>query len=368
MKKLLTKIFAGLFVVVSGITLFACGDKTSQKTAYQTMTEAIQTIATEDVDHMFMTANVDSVRSDYVLRYYANKSEYNYLNQCLVLPMNYIQKYSNDLERLDSIDKLSKDKQKIVNSLKDSVPAWIDEFRVSVDKYTGLSDFEYAPIPAEGALEMFNRSLYDFFRETYNVAIKLAEIKDKVFNDYRSLSVSNRTLNEEDTDELRDFFVLQIGYDYFNMFVNNLEMKDYSNINEGSNEIISFGNFIKEIKSSFTKVFTLQALDTNTLAILTGKAVSENVGDQEVVVRYENDQINKLFKTYQAIENEKIMLNQSLSNFSLRRFYTTHSCNMDAYAKEVSFANGYYQEIQEYYTKYTVNYIDYLTQIMKVGV
>jgi len=366
MKKILTRFLTCMIVFVSVFTLFACGKTQDPLLAYEKLSSAIQTINKEDENHnMFTTANVASVESDYVLRYYINNSQYNYYNQIFVLPMNFIQKYSKDIERIKDLENISAEKQNVINDLTNSLPAWVDSYKKSAKEYDALRTVGNAPVVAEGMLEVYNRSLYNLFETTYQVALNLAKVKHEVFNDYQSLAKTNRMLNENDTIVLRDYFLLQLGYDYFNCLIVNLDMEDYSSL-AGDEKVQEFKNLIVKIKSGFVKAFELLSKKEDDFKVLTGEVVEENVDDDEsVTIKYLNTSVNKLFNVLEGLDNERKMLNKSLENFSLYKYYVNYSCNMNAYTEKQPFANNYYSEIGDYFTIYTNEYIDYLNLIMK---
>lgn len=364
MKKLLTGFLTCLIIFASAFTLFACGNAGDPLQAFDKLSTAIQTINTEDENNnMFTTANVNSVKSDYVLRYYLNNSQYNYYNQIFVLPMNFIQKYAGDIERIKDLENISGEKQGVINDLTNSLPAWVDAYRTSAKEYEALRSVGNAPVVAEGMLEIYNRTLFNLFETTYEVALNIAKVKNEVFNDYRSLSETNRVLNENDTITLRDYFLLQLGYDYFNCLIVNLDMEDYSSLS-GDEKVREFKNLIVNIKAEFVEVFNLLAKDENQVNVLTGKAIEESIDEEKVTIKYVNSSVDKLFKVLEALDNERIMLNKSLEEFSLYKYYVNYSCNMNAYTEKQAFAENYYKEISDYFRVYSNEYVAYLNQII----
>ncbi len=365
MKKILTGILTCLVVLVSAITMVACGDGGNNLQKFDSLSSALETINKEDKNYnMFTTSNINQVHSDYVLSYYKNNAKYNYYNQILALPMNFIQNYMSDLERIKDLENISGEKQSVINNLTNSLPAWVEAYRVSAREYDALRNVGTAPVVIEGMLEVYNRTLFNLFKSTYQVALNLAKVKHEVFNDYLSLSETNRALNENDTIALRDYFLLQLGYDYFNCLIVNLDMEDYSSL-AGDEKVQEFTTLIYNVKFGLVNVYNLLAKQDNQLNVLTGKAIEENVGeDKPVVIKYVNTSVNNLFKTLEALDNERIMLNKSFEKFSLNKYYVNYSCNMKAYIENETFAENYYKEIGNYFTVYSSEYIAYLNQIM----
>ena len=116
MKKILSKIIVCLLICVSAVTMFACGNKFNKKESFEAVSMVMTEINIDNQDNqMFTTATISGVRSDYALRHYVGNSTYNYYNECLIIPMNYIQKYYNDLQRIEDLDKISSKKKSAIN-------------------------------------------------------------------------------------------------------------------------------------------------------------------------------------------------------------------------------------------------------------
>ncbi len=368
MKKIITKIMVCLLVCVSAITMFACGSKFNKKESFEVVNAVITEINTDNQSNkMFVTTNISGVKSDYALRYYVGNTTYNYYNECLIVPMNYIQKYYTDLQRIEALEKISKNNKAIINELTEAVPALRIAYKETVDRYNNLKSVGSSEVLVEGATQVYNQSLKEFIKSAYDVALKLANVKNQVFNDFKGLSVTNRVLSSSDTAVLRDYFVLYNAYDYYNCLIANLKAEDFSSI-VGNNDVENFVNFIKSIKTKLTLNLSVQAISDANLKVLTGNAISEKVDGENVVLRYENTMVDKLFEAFETVQNERVMLNKSFENFSLYDFYIKHSCNMDAYATKVDYANDYYSEIKNYYNAYNKDYVSYLISLLKLGV
>ena len=364
MKKILTKIFACLIVFASAFTLFACDDKKDETTLNQLLTDAITEIQTQNKTSNMLTKtgaenveNINGVQTDFALTSYIENSEYNYFNQAFIIPMNYIQKYSTDLSRLESIPSLSKESKDQINKLKKIIPVWTKNFKDTSDQYKNITNLGTADVVVEGATILYEKELVDLFKSTYDVALNLAEVRNLAFDEIRSLEETNVKLTDQNVIHLRDYFMLQTSYDFYNCLIVNLKAENFSKLNESAQEVKSFRKLIEDIKESFTDTFKLQALSE--FNDLTGSEIVEGG------TNFNNTKVKQLFKAYEAMKNEKVMLNKALENFSLYDYYFTYSCNIDAYTKKQVFAKNYYNEIQNYYTNYVPSYFEYLINVIE---
>ena len=86
-----------LVILASSITLFACQKNTKTEDVYTQMQALLTEFKQQDADiKMFSTANksVNSVPSNFVVDYYVTNTDYDFYNNCLVIPMNYIETYA----------------------------------------------------------------------------------------------------------------------------------------------------------------------------------------------------------------------------------------------------------------------------------
>lgn len=368
MRKHLSKIIVCLLLCVFSVTMFACGKKPEKVDAYEGLTQFIEKVEQDNkTNGMFTASLVNGVASDYVLTEYLNDGTYGYYNQSMIIPMNFIKKYYQDLERISALEDISNEKKAVINDLETSIPELNNAYIDSVEKYVSLKAVSSATVVAEGARQRYVQSLKSFLKISYEVALKLAKVKDVVFNDYSSLKETTAVVTNEQAIMLRDYLMLNHANDFYNCLIVNLEMEDFASIS-GSKEVQSFVSFIRNVKSKFTSSMALQAIKAEELADLTGEAVTEQVGEEIKVVKYNNTTIVKIFDAFNALENERKMLSKAMEEFSLYDYYVNYSCNMDAYTAKVQYATNYSNEITKFYNNYSNDYVSYLINIFKTGV
>ena len=101
MRKYLSKIIVCLLLCVFSATMFACGKKPEKVDAYEGLTQFIEKVEQDNkTNGMFTASLVNGVASDYVLTEYLNDGTYGYYNQSMIIPMNFIKNYYQDLERI----------------------------------------------------------------------------------------------------------------------------------------------------------------------------------------------------------------------------------------------------------------------------
>ena len=364
MKKLLTKIFAGLFVCVSAFALCACNPSAQNIEAYQAVSSVLQSIKEENINsQMFVSTKIDDIQTDFAVKLYVDSEQYKYYNQLVVISMNFIENYYNDLNRVD-VNKVSGDNKNQLASIVKNANALKISYQTCVDKLHKLESIDKNDTAVyEGMRKIFNDSLYDFVKSSYNVALQIAQVKDVFFNDYRGLKDTTLALEEKDTQALRDYFVLYSAYDFYKCLFENLEMNDYSAIT-GTGSVQKFASNVNAIKQNLTSCMTLQAMPVK--ALIGKEILNDTTGD---TLKFENQIVDTLFKVFDTLSLERSMLNEALSNFSLKDFYVKYSCSLNAYVSQEkqTFASNYYNEVVDFYTKYTNDYINYLTQTMKLG-
>ncbi len=368
MKKILTCIFAFILIATSGIVFTACGKTTPVGKAYETLNNAITKIENENNNsNIFTEGEVDGVAGNLLLAYYSKDSltyseKYAYYNQLLVIPMNYIYEYKEDLKRVEEIPDLSGEKQKVVDEFTLSIPAWVDSVVASSTEYKSLNTIFEDGAPKDGLLKIFNNTLYSLFTTTYQVASNLAKVKEVVLDDFSSLQETSLMLKNKDIKPLRDYFVLKIANDFKNLLVESFDLYDYTGIS-GSNDIVAFEKFNRNAKGILTKIFSLQKISVDDLKAEEGEPIRTETSSE--VVGYRNKTITKLLEVEKTFENQRMMISQAMNNFDFKVFYTNCSCSLEIYQTKQDNVAVYYDEIANYYTSYLSKYITFLVSNLK---
>lgn len=363
MKKILICLLTFVLVAVSGIAFTACGGSAPAGKAYENLSNAIIAIEKENQStHILTEGEVDGVESSSLLAYYSKDSltyseKYAYYNQLLVIPMNYIYEYKEDLKRVEEIPDLTSEKQKVVDELSLSIPAWVDSFNTSSNEYKALNTIFETGAPQQGLLKIFNNTLNNLFTSTFEVANNLAKVKDVVLDDFSSLKQTNAILTAQEVKDLRDYLALNIADDFKTLLVESFDLHDYTGI-YGSKDIVAFEKFNRNAKGILTKLFSLQRIPLDNLKVIEGEPIrSETSGE---VVGYKNQIIEEILEVEKTFGNERKLARQAMDNFDINYFYVNCSCSLEIYQAKEKNVTDYYNEITNYYTSYLSKYISLL--------
>lgn len=366
-KKIFSVAIVCFLLCASALSLLACGGGHSKDAAYQDAVELFETIDSQlTEDGMFTDHEVDGVQSEYSLTIYWDHPTFNYFNKLFVIPMNYLKNYYPDLQRLQYPEvKISKTGQKAIDNFADGLAQFKIGYLKCIDDYATYKNIilkgNNSPV-WEGLAAIYNQSLKQMFDGVYQAANSLAQIKDKVFDDFSGLEVTNQKLSNKDVAQLRDFLVLESATDLYNVLILNMNMQNFA----GATESLGVSDFITLKNSLVTRTSELMKLQAiASFQDLTGRATTAS--DEETVIEYVNTKITNLLEVQADMSGERELLNTSLEKFNLKTFYEDYSCNFEAYSHRLTYAKEYFQEICSYYESYMQSYISYLTQHLQPG-
>ncbi len=323
------------FCAFTACLMFACGGGVSS-TSIDKLPEVIEML--DKNDDLFKSGTVDGVATNFrIAPLNSNDMQY---NRCFVVAINYINKYKNDVTKLKNVDINGRAREAISKLEQD-----LSFLRISYDKLVAelqcLNNFDMGSVYI-GALQQFQVVATEFIDYTYQVAFSLGEIERYQIVNFDRLKSSKITLT--DTEALKDYFALQIGYDYFKVLI-----KSCNSINFKT-ELNGLMYIAETSLSTFMSTY-MAATNYKNLA-----SEPEIVDGKEV---YNNEKIVELFDNFSRMQTERKVLDDIFSKFSLYNFVKIYDADIEKLSKDMPFANQYYERLSEYYVMLST-YTSYL--------
>lgn len=366
MKNKILKVALAFVFAFCSFAMFACGGDENLQLSYKDLPKIVTEMQSNS--DLFKTGTVDGVSTNFIINAFAaddsedsegldNSDENRYFNECLVIPINYIVNYQNDVELVAEIKNLNGEQSDAINKLETSMATMKLAYQDMCGENERLLMFTEEDV-YRGALQLFKYSATKFITSTYEVAINLADVQNKVLNKFDGMVT--RKLDTSDATALRDYTALKIGQDYANLLLVSMNSKTWTPA-EGvvSPNVIVNAYIMTQIKDNLS-AFVASYYGATSLKDLSVEDVKE--GD---TTTYNNTGVTKILNSQNILENERIILNKAMNNFSMYDFFQKpYECNVEEYGKDVKYASQYFAEIFMYYTSTSLQHVNFLREII----
>lgn len=339
MKNKFLKIALAFIFTFCSFAMFACGGDESLQLSYKDLSKVVTEMQSNS--EMFVSGTVDDVSTNFVIKA-LNSTENGYFNECLIIPINYIAKYQTDINLVAEKGNFNGEQSDAINKLETSMANMKLAYQDMCGENERLNMFTADDV-YNGALQLFKYSATKFISSTYEVAINLAEVQNKVLNKFDGMVT--RSLDFSDAAALRDYTALKIGQDYTNLLLVSMNSKTWvPAAGVVSPYVIAHANVMSSIKGDLSKFIASYYGATNF------KDLSVEEVKEGAEPTYNNTGVAEVLNYQKTLENERVILNKAMSKFSMYDFFQEpYECNMTAYEKDVKYASQYYAEIQMYY-------------------
>lgn len=322
MKKKILALFVTLLASCS-ILMFGCNDKsTSEKTTqiYNNM------ITSFKEDSVFKNSKINLLETNFYLNDFVKMGSYNNKveddKNYIVLNavgLNYIEKYSQVLVKVEKKYNF-KNLNKVANNLIKS----FENLKLEHDRVLNVEE-NANYIVYNGIFAKYKYSAKEFTKQVYSVATNLGDFLINNDNVLEEITLNNENLTKE-----------QASFDYNNILVFN----DFCNFFMGSCEGQEINNNVYLTAKSQMNSF-----------VLTLTREYKNQGVDE-------DKYLKYVTISNALAGERKSFETSVQKFSMYEFTTKYESSMEAYLKDDSYADSYYDCINRYLS-YLAKYNNY---------
>lgn len=344
MKKKLYSIIAACVMVISAFVLVACGE-TSKPVDYSYTQLSTLTETMKKDTSLFEAGSIDGVTSSYLIKA-LNNDTHGYYNEVLVIPMTYIHRNLGDLETIKLIKNMTGEQKTAVDNLNKSVEKMTACYQTLKAQSVNLNSFPTGGTLYEGALQGFQYECTKFISNVYDVAFDMADIEIAIFNRFEDMKT--RALVEEDSVRMRNYVSLDVGYDYFNLLLESANSKRFTATQDASTNVHEFTSFVDKAKLGLKEyLVSVYSIWPNGL-----KSMQSEPNTEGATPVYNNVAVGQILEMRENMNEERKILSQSFSKFSLYDFYQSHNCNIKSYANAVKYAEIYYNQIQDYYNNY----------------
>ncbi len=353
--KLVRGLLAGV-VMLSGLTLFACGgnDGSNPNDVYTKTNNIIEKMR-EDSTSAFTTTYSYEIFSSYVFSAFKNSEDSMY-NGLFVLPMNYISSHYKTLENIKNEKNISNEGINAINNLSAKLDSLEASYKSMQEEYKRLKIFDSSTGVHEGiyngALQNFRYEATSIIGSAYSVAIEIANVEETVFKVYSGMKDKEITTN--DSLKIKDYLSLFVGYDYYNLLLNNCHSVDLTTK-------VGFVGQVETKFASFMREFAKFKADGLKNLV---EQYQEEVGegeDKEIIVTYDNKAIDKLLSANRILSEERKNLETALSKYS---FYDNYFNSEDINESSDQFTQVHVDEIEAYYNLYLVEHTKFIKSIL----
>ncbi len=349
--------------------MFACGGDGNLQLSYKDLPKIITEMQSNS--DIFKVGTVDGVSTNFIINAFDtddsedseesedldNSDENRYFNECLLIPINYIVNYQNDVELVAEKGNFNGEQSDAINKLETSMATMKLAYQDMCGENERLLMFTEEDV-YKGALQLFKYSATKFITSTYEVAINLADVQNKVLNKFDGMVT--RKLDTFDATALRDYTALKIGQDYANLLLVNMNSKTWTPaVGVVSPNVIAHTYIMTQIKDNLS-AFVASYYGATSFKDLSVEDVKE--GD---MITYNNTGVTKILNSLIILENERIILNKAMNRFSMYDFFQKpYECDITAYEKDVKYASQYFAEIFMYYTSTSLQQVNSLREII----
>ena len=330
--------------------MFACGGEVA-RTPYSQLADTMSEISEHG---MFLNSSVDGVSSKYILKDFTNSNE-KYVNESLVIPMNFINKYQSDLPKIKEMKKISGEGSGSIEKLEREITEFKIAYNQLKNEYDRFITFQTEGSIYDGVRQAYLYEITDFTENAYRLAFKMAEVEDKVFNRYSSKDVTTYALTTKDTEYFKDYLALSMAQDFYNVLLPSVKTINYTATSE-------LGVFLNKVKNDFASLLSTFVRGVN-YADLTGEESTKKENGKDIVI-YNNSKVKEIYELEKKLIVERGLVEKSLKEFSLYDYAEKYNFDLDSYNKVNIYAETYYNQIQVYYLTNLSQYTTYLKTIL----
>lgn len=358
-KKIILPIVLSFVIVLSGFTLFGCGEKETKEKSYELISSTMENIKNDTT--LFENKTTNGLNSDFSIKDIGFKtsndsdlSGYEYYVTVLAGGLEFINDYYEKLNTTQGVVKnvALNDAVKAMSKSYDNVKAEHDELMKASDN----SNLHYDVY--NGYFYNYKITVSNFINKVYDYAFSLANYLDKYLN--LTANVGKETMSQEQFNFYLDYEYLKIYNDFKILYMDSMKGADLD-VTYVDNIIYTQFNILAKSEKTTdlvipqkpnpdeTKPGESEENQVEKIEVSEENDEIENSDKEEEIQKQKVEKMKSLITIFKHLAENRKDVKEAMKKFSIYKFVEVYGQDIVAYTKDSENAEKYYNKINDYF-------------------